>query len=447
MKSSKFPRWEERRLSSPELGARKTLILCDFDGTVSLTDTVNLLIERHSVGDEWRHEVKRYMKGEIGSLGVYEAVAPLMRATEEGLAEFTRETARLDPGFLSFLSWAKRRGADVKIVSDGFDVTIRNLLCAHGVNDMEIYANRLLTDSKGRVTIEFPYADSTCGRCGACKRSLVRRLKRNYDFVVLVGDGVSDRHAAEEADLVLALKDLFVYCVRMGIPAMRMDGFDEAPRLLERRIEAVTFDLDGTLLDSLDGIAEAFNYMFGRLGYPPMTVDEVARKTSISLKDFVATFLRPDESERGIRIFRDYYDSIYIEKTRMLQGANQALRRIGDEVKTGIVTNKKGTYARSLAAHFGFADTMALIIGAEDGFKAKPAPDMLHEFLRATGSNGTNAVYVGDAPIDIETARNAGIDAIAICGPVFSAEELALHRPRRVLSGIGELPDALAPVL
>lgn len=426
---------------------KKTLFLCDFDGTVSVTDTVNNLIMRHAQGEEWRVPVQRYLLGEIGSLGVYENVAPLMRATEEGLAAFTREFAQIDPAFPAFLLWARQKGAEVKIVSDGFDVTIRNLLDAHGIRDVEIIANRLLTHPGRRVTIESPHANLTCGRCGTCKRSVVRRFKETHDFVVLIGDGESDRHAAEEADLVLALRDLFVYCVREGISAMRIDGFADAPRLLSRRIEAVTFDLDGTLLDSLDGITEAFNHMFARLGYPAMTVEEVARKTSVSLKDFVATFLRPEESEIGVKIFRDYYDHIYLDRTRMPSEARQALERIHGTVTAGIVTNKKGTYARSLAAHFGFADSMKAIIGAEDGFRAKPAPDMLQEFLRTTGLDAQNTVYVGDAPIDIETAHNAGLDAIAVCGPVFSAQELALHRPRRVLSCISQLPKILGPVL
>jgi phosphoglycolate phosphatase-like HAD superfamily hydrolase len=154
--------------------------------------------------------------------------------------------------------------------------------------------------------------------CGTCKLNILRSFRSQYDNIILIGDGESDRHAAQEADIVLALKDLFFYCARHNIPAVRIDGFEEVPLMLSRRIEAVTFDMDGTLVDSLDSIADAFNHMFSKLGYPPMTTDQIIRVTSISLLDFVRTFLRPEESEIGVRIFRDYYDTIFLERTKLL---------------------------------------------------------------------------------------------------------------------------------
>ena len=95
----------------------QTLILCDFDGTISTKDTVNRLVREHLADPQWRFHVKRYMRGEIGSRAVYEAVAPLMRMTAAQLTEFVANHAALDPGFPTFLSWAASRGIDVKIVS------------------------------------------------------------------------------------------------------------------------------------------------------------------------------------------------------------------------------------------------------------------------------------------------------------------------------------------
>jgi len=243
------------------------------------------------------------------------------------------------------------------------------------------------------------------------------------------------------------LHDLFVYCAREKIPALRAEGFSEIPKVLSQRIEAVAFDLDGTLVDSLVSITDAFNHMFAYLGYPPMTVEEVARKTSISLKDFVESFLPPHKVERGIRVFREYYDTIFLDRTTLFPGALETLQAMNGRAIQGIVTNKRGRYARILAEHLGFSGNMARIIGAEDGFRAKPSGDMFAEFMRSVGTTRDTTIYVGDSPVDIEAATNAGIDAFVVAGPIFSAEELALHRPRRVLSHITELPAALRPVL
>ena len=160
--------------------------------------------------------------------------------------------------------------------------------------------------------------------------------------------------------------------------------------------------------------------MFGRLGYPLLNVEEVVRLTSISLKDFVHSFLKPEETEIGIKIFREYYDKVFREKTKMIPCAMETLNALNGTMLQGIVTNKRGKYARLLAEHFGIADRMARIIGAEDGFKAKPAPDMFHEFIRSTGAASRDTIYVGDSPIDIQAAHNAGLDAFGIVNSIFS---------------------------
>jgi 2-hydroxy-3-keto-5-methylthiopentenyl-1-phosphate phosphatase len=428
-------------------GASKVLILCDFDGTVSSKDTVNRLIREHIASPEWRFHVKQYLRGEVGSREVYEAVAPLMHMTPKDLEDFVLQHAELDPGFPQFLTWAGKHGIDVKIVSDGFDATIRTLLRNHGIEGMDIFSNCLSLSGHGPVNIDSPHGNPQCGRCAACKVQVLQAFRPAYDTIVLIGDGESDRHAARQADAVIALKDLFVYCAREGIPAVRADGFHEIPFLLTRRVDAVAFDMDGTLVDSIESIVEAFNHLFARLGYPSMTVGEVVRHTGVSLLDFVKGFLKPDEVQGGIKIFRDYYDTIFLERTKLMPGARAMLDALDGTVVQGVVTNKRGPYARCLAEHLGIAEKMVRIIGAEDGFKAKPAADMFEEFMRSAGSTPDRTVYVGDAPIDVQAAANAGIDAFVVANDMFSGEELALLKPRRVLTGLNDLPVALQPII
>jgi 2,3-diketo-5-methylthio-1-phosphopentane phosphatase/HAD superfamily hydrolase (TIGR01509 family) len=438
---------ERTARASEESTGSRILILCDFDGTVSTKDTVANLVTSHVTSSEWEGFVEKYQKGELGSKGVYEGVAPLMQMEPEKLQRFVHEHAALDPGFPDFLDWAADRGIAVKILSDGFDATIETLFDNHGIEGIEIFANRLILNADGRVHITSPHSDPNCGKCGTCKLEILRGFRKSFDKIILVGDGVSDQHAATEADLVLALGDLFVYCARKGLNAVRIDGFSEIPTLLERQVQTVLFDMDGTLIDSTESIAKAFNHMFSTLGYPSMTVEEVVRNTSMSLLDFVAGFLKPEETEDGIKIFRSFYDRIYLEETSMMPGAEETLHALDGGLIKGVITNKRGDYARRLADHFGFRDEMTRVIGAQDGFKSKPAGDMFHEFMCSEGSAPDATIYVGDSPIDIESAKNAGIDAFAVAGPFFSAAELASHGPRRVLKDISLLPPAIQPLI
>lgn len=430
-----------------EGSAGKVLILCDFDGTVSSKDTVNRLIREHIASPEWRFHVKQYLRGEVGSREVYESFAPLMHMTHQDLEDFVLKHAELDPGFPQFLTWANEHGIDVKIVSDGFDATIKTLLRNHGIEGIEIFSNRLALTGEGPVSIDSPHGNPDCGRCAACKVQVLRSFRNAYDTIVLIGDGESDRHAAWEADAVVALKDLFLYCAKEAIPAIRAEGFHEIPFLLTRRIQAVAFDMDGTLVDSIDSITNAFNHMFVQLGYPSMTVEEIVRHTGVSLLDFVKSFLKPEEAQKGIKIFRDYYDTIFLDQTTLMPGAREMLDALDGTVVQGVVTNKRGPYARMLANHLGIAAKMSRIIGAEDGFKAKPAADMFDEFVRSVGAARDTTVYVGDAPIDVQAASNAGIDAFVVVNPMFGGEELAVLKPRRVLSSLTDLPKALKPII
>ena len=326
-----------KNTSSPRI-----LILCDFDGTVSIKDTVNRLVRDHVTDPEWRFHVKRYMRGEIGSRAVYDAVGPMMSMHRDQFEKFVQEHSELDPGFPAFLQWARRRGIDVKILSDGFDVTIETLLAHHGIDDLEIFANCLEFQDDSRIALSNPHSNPECGRCGTCKLGILQRHRNEYDKIILIGDGESDRHAAKEADGVVALKELFLFCARQGIPAIRANGFHEIPHLLSRHIEAISFDLDGTLIDSIDCIAETFNHMFAFLGYPLMTVEEVARKTSISLRDFIQNFLKPEETDTAIKVFSDHYDTIYLDKTRVIPGVMETLEALDHGIVQGIVTNKRG---------------------------------------------------------------------------------------------------------
>ena len=425
----------------------KTLILCDFDGTVSVKDTVNRLVRSHILGSDWRFHVKRYMRGEIGSRAVYESVGPMMRMDHSDLENFVREHAQLDPYFPDFLRWARTREIDVKIVSDGFDATIKTLLDNHGIDGVEIYSNRLVLESNRRVRLESPHWDPSCGECGTCKLKILNTFRSQYTKILLIGDGESDRHAAQHADMVIALKDLFLYCARNDIPAMRVDGFEEIPRLLSRRVEAAVFDMDGTLTDSIDSIAETFNHMFAQLGYPQMTRDEVVRNTSISLMDFLQSYVKPEEFERSLDVFREYYHSIYLDKTTPIPGALETLEALNGTMLLGIITNKRGFYARKIAEHMGFSHHFHRIIGALDGFKAKPSGEMIEEFMRSAKAARDRTIYVGDTPLDVEAAHNAGIDAYVIANTTYSAEELALTEPRRVLKDIAEVHQAFQPVV
>jgi 2,3-diketo-5-methylthio-1-phosphopentane phosphatase len=391
--------------------------------------------------------VALYRKGEIGSAQVYRAIGPMIQMTQRDMDSFVLEHAELDPAFPPFLQWTQERGIDVKVISDGFDSTIKTLFRNHRISDLDIYANKLSFSSDGKIRLISPHANPDCGKCGTCKVMIIREMRKFYDRIVLIGDGESDRHAAEEADATLALKDLFVYCADAGIPAVRLSDFSEAPGLLIRRVEAVMYDMDGTLVDSAPSLTRSFNHMFKALGYPEMSREDVMRKTSLSLVDFVKEYLRPEDGVRGVHVFREHYSKVFLQETGPMPEALRIIEELGAKRSQGIVTNKKGEFARQLAERLGFSRHITRVIGAQDGYSPKPSGDMILAFLDFVSVGRDSGVYVGDGPVDIQAAKAAGVDCFALAGDYFSAKELALLQPRRVLGSLSELPEALEPII
>lgn len=185
-------------------GDETTLVLCDFDGTLSPLDVGNCVLSRFSVHHEWKRIDGDYKKGFIGSREAYGEVASMLRVTREEMFHYVLGQGGLDPHFTPFYNQCLDQGRDVVIVSDGLDFYIETLLSRHGLGEITSYANRAVFGDDGTVSIEFPYSSEDCGRCGNCKLSILRESRDFYERIIYVGDGQSDLCPAGEADLIFA---------------------------------------------------------------------------------------------------------------------------------------------------------------------------------------------------------------------------------------------------
>ncbi len=201
--------------------------LCDFDGTVSPEDIGAAFARAFSPdGAAERGELlERWLCGEMGHRELTETQCRLIAAAPEEALAFTRRF-RLDPGFPAFVRAARARGDQVMVVSEGFDFYVADQLERAGLGDVPFAANRLRFEG-GRVVPEFPWAAGGCGRCGNCKAQHVRRWRDRGYVTVLVGDGLSDRCGAREADRVLARRDLLAWCRSEGVAAEPFQDFAE----------------------------------------------------------------------------------------------------------------------------------------------------------------------------------------------------------------------------
>lgn len=188
--------------------------------------------------------------------------------------------------------------------------------------------------------------------------------------------------------------------------------------------EAILFDLDGTLVDSVPDIASAVNLLLGRDGLAPLTEDEVRSMIGNGIKKLVqrayaarGTDLAGDELERTTDRMMGIYGDWLVVRTALMKGAAEVISVCAAAgVKIAVVTNKPEAFAAEIVTRLGLGDAVAVILGGDSGPKRKPAPDMLVETLARLGADAGDAVMVGDSPADIDAARAVPMASIAVRG-------------------------------
>lgn len=425
----------------------KILILCDFDGTISLRDMGYVLLNRFSSGD-WKAIDRDFCEGKIGSKEAYSRIAKIIKGDEESVLHFVRTHSDIDPHFVSFYSYCREQGIDVKIVSDGLDFYIKNLLELHHLSEIPFYANGTRFHPGDKMELSFPFASEECGLCGTCKKKVVQVHRNEYDSILFVGNGLSDRCAAREADFAFAKDPLYSYCIQHDIPCHFFETFHQILSDLNKRIRGVLFDLDGTLIEAYEaiylGLKEALQH-FGREIFP---FSELKNYMKADLEATLSHFFSSEEVPKAVPIMRKKYEEVYLGHTYFLNGAREVLESLHSQgILMGVASNKFGRFSRGALSHLGVSDYFKAIIGAGDVPRNKPYPDMILAALREMNLSPEEVVFVGDTLTDIETGKQAGVDVYALPTGFYSKIELAEKKPRRILKSLKELIRVVTNIL
>jgi len=209
------------------------------------------------------------------------------------------------------------------------------------------------------------------------------------------------------------------------------------PALFPRAFNAVVFDLDGTLLDSYAAIHDAVAHVQRKLGVPAWSLDETRRRVGRGLDVLMGEAVGPERRTEGVCLFEDRYERAGPEATRLLPGADEVTRALFERgIKLAIASNKPGVFSRQLLSHLGVIDRFGAVHGPDDGFPPKPAPHMVFMALAKLGVPSADALYVGDMPLDVLTARAAGLPVAVVATGSSTREELLAAGPDILLDGL-----------
>lgn len=184
------------------------------------------------------------------------------------------------------------------------------------------------------------------------------------------------------------------------------------------RKTTVIFDLDGTLLDTLQDLANAVNYALRTQGMPERTIEEVRQFVGNGVRLLMIRAIPDGENnplfEETFALFKSYYGEHCNDNTKPYDGIIEMLETLTEHgYAVAIVSNKIDFAVKELNEQY-FEGIVPVAIGEKEGIRRKPAPDTVEEALRELGKTKEEAVYVGDSDVDIETAKNAGMPCISV---------------------------------
>ncbi len=211
---------------------------------------------------------------------------------------------------------------------------------------------------------------------------------------------------------------------------------------------AAIFDLDGTLLDSYEGIRAALNPVLVRFGKAPVTIEETRRMVGEGLPRLIEKAVGAHAVEEGIRLFRERYRETALTGSALFAEAEAVIQELSmRRIPMSIASNKPALFTRQILESLGITARFVFIGGPDIGFLPKPDPGMALAALEAMGSPPEETLFVGDMPIDLLTARGAGMRCALIPTGSSSREELEASNPDFFITSLSALLPLFHPRL
>ena len=197
------------------------------------------------------------------------------------------------------------------------------------------------------------------------------------------------------------------------------------------KYDLLIFDLDGTILDTLEDLKESTNYALDFHGFPKRTLDEVRRFVGNGIGKLIERAVPAGTSEketgRVLATFKRYYGEHCADHTKPYEKIPVFLKVVREKgCQTAVVSNKADFAVQDLCEQY-FPGMFDFVVGEREGIRRKPCPDSVNEVLKTLEKTKEQAIYVGDSDVDVETAKNAGMPVIGVSWGFRGREFLEAH--------------------
>ncbi|MBO6168719.1 MAG: HAD-IA family hydrolase [Bacteroidales bacterium] len=207
----------------------------------------------------------------------------------------------------------------------------------------------------------------------------------------------------------------------------------------------VIFDLDGTLLDTLEDLGAAVNNALAKRGFPLHSKEEYRSMVGHGVRNLVRSALPSGSSEElvdeSLADFKEYYTAHIDVHTKPYPGMQELVKALSDKgVHLAVASNKFQAGTEKLVAEFFPGIKFDAILGDRPGHPLKPDPAIVEEVLKLSGSTKSDTVFVGDSPTDMKTASNGGVSAVAVS---WGYRTMPASRDYTLVKSAGDLQELL----
>ena len=209
-------------------------------------------------------------------------------------------------------------------------------------------------------------------------------------------------------------------------------------------IKAVLFDLDGTLANSLDDLANATNYAIKKFGFPERNVDEYKYFAGDGMPKMIERALPQEHSDghtvsKILPVFLEYYGAHYCDNTRAYEGMPELVCRLKAKgIKVAVVTNKAQEMADMVVSKL-YGNWFDFVLGKRDGIPPKPDPTAALKTMEILGVKPNECVFVGDSKMDVMTGVNSGAYPVGVLWGFRKEDELILGGAKKIIQEPKEL--------
>lgn len=217
------------------------------------------------------------------------------------------------------------------------------------------------------------------------------------------------------------------------------------------KYKGIIFDLDGTLLDTIEDISDSVNEVLQQFNYPTHDYEDYKLKVGNGFKDLMERSFPEGTDEqvilKGFEEFLKAYDRRYMNKTRFYDGIPETLSQLAKMgIKLGVNSNKRNDYTNQLVDKFFNDIPFVKVYGQRKGIPKKPDPTNALEIAYSMELKPREILYIGDSKTDILTAQNAGMDSVGVLWGFRSYEELTEYNafyivqyPKNILEIVSNL--------